>query len=69
MRKKRIPLYVYLFDLTKAFDPVQKTLRWKVPASFSVPQEMISVIFQFQGGILACVRLDDSEFSDWFPIE
>ena len=43
-RNKRIPLYVYFIDLTKAYDSVDRTLLWTVLARFGVPQIMISVI-------------------------
>ena len=68
-RKKRIPLYACFIDLTKAYDSVDRTLLWKVLARFGVPQKMISVIRQFHDGMRACVRLDDGECSEWFPVE
>ena len=68
-RKKRIPLYVCFFDLTKAYDSVDRTLLWTVPARFGVPQIMISVIRQFHDGMRACVRLDDRVCSTWFAVE
>ena len=68
-RKKRIPLYVCFIDLTKAYDSVDQTLLWTVLARFGVPQNMISVIRQFQDGKQACVRLDDRVFSGWFAVE
>ena len=58
-RKKLIPLYVCFIDPTKAHDFVDRTLLWTVLARFSVPQNMISVIRRFHGGMRACVRLDD----------
>ena len=36
-RKKHIPLYVCLIDLTKAYDSVDRTLLWTVFARFGVP--------------------------------
>ena len=68
-RKKQIPLYACFIDLTKAYDSVDRTLMWKVFARFGVPQRMISVIRQFHDGMRACVRLDDGECSEWFPVE
>ena len=58
-RKKRLPLYVCLIDLTKAYDSVDRILLWTVLARFGEPQGMISVIRQFHDGMCACVRLDD----------
>ena len=68
-RKKRIPLYVCIIDLTKAYDSVDRTLLWSVLARFGVPQNMISVIRQFHDGMRACVRLDDRVCSRWFAVE
>ena len=58
-RKKKIPLHVYLIDLTKAYDSVDRTLLWTVLARYGVPQNMISVIRQIHFGMRACVRLDE----------
>ena len=68
-RKKRIPLYVCFIDLTKAYDSVGRTLLWTVLVRFGVPQNMISVIRQFNDGMRACVRLDDMVCSRWFAVE
>ena len=68
-RKKRIPLYVSFIDLTKAYDPVDRTLLWSVLARFGVPHNMISVIRQFHDGMRACVRLDDRVCLGWFLVE
>ena len=68
-RQKRIPLYACFIDLTKAYDSVDRTLLWKVLGRFGVPQRMISVTRQFHDGMRACVRLDDGECSEWFPVE
>ena len=68
-RKKRIPLYVCFIDLAKAYDSVDRTLLWTVLARFGVPQNMISVIRQFHGGMRTCVRLDDRVCSMWFAVE
>ena len=58
-----------LFDLTKAYVSVDRTLLWTVLARFGVPHNMISVIRQFQDGMPACVRLDDRVCSRWFAVE
>ena len=68
-RKKRNPLYVCFIDLTKAYGSVDRTLPRTVLARFGVPQNMISVIRQFQDGLRACVRLDDRVCSRWFGVE
>ena len=68
-RKKRIPLYVYFIDLTKAYDSFDQTLLWTVLARFGVPHIMISVIRQFHDGMRACVRVDDRVCSRWFAVE
>ena len=68
-RKKRIPLYVCLIELAKAYYSVDRTLIWTVLARFGVSQNMISVIRQFHNGMRACVRLDDRVCSRWFAVE
>ena len=65
-RKKQIPLYVCFIDLTKAYDPVDRTLLKTVLARFGVPQNMISVVRQLHGimraarrqGVLGVVRCE-----------
>ena len=68
-RKKRIPLYVCVIDLIKAYDSVDRTLLWTVLALSGVQQNIISVIRQFHDGMRACVRLDDTVCSGWFAVE
>ena len=68
-RKKRIPPYVCFIDLTKAYDSIDRTLRWTVLARFGVPHNMISIIRQFHAGMRACVRLADRIYSGWFAVE
>ena len=68
-QKKRIPLYVYLIDLTKAYNSVDRTLLWTVLARFGVPHNMISAIRQFHDSIRACVWLDNRVCSGWFAVE
>ena len=67
-RKKRIPLYAYLINFTKAYDCVDRTLPWTVLSRFGVPQNTISTIRQFYDGMQACVRLDDEVCSWWFAV-
>ena len=68
-RKKRFPLYVCFIGLTKAYDPVDRTLLWTELARFGVPHNMILVIHHFLHGMQACVRLDDRVCSGWFALE
>ena len=68
-RKNHIPLYVCFFDLTKAYESVDRTLLWTVLARFGVPHNMISVIRQFHDGMRACVWLGDRVCSAWFTVE
>ena len=68
-RKKLIPLYVCFIDLTKAYDPVDRTLLWTVLAHFGVPHNMVSVIRQFHDVMRACVRLDDRVCTRWSAVE
>ena len=49
--KGRIPLYVCFIDLTKSYGSVDRTLTWTVLARFGVPQNMMSVIRQFDDGM------------------
>ena len=67
-RKKDTPLYLCFLDLTKAYDPVDRTLLWDVLARFGVPPRMLAVIRQFHDGMQACVRLDDGECPDKFDV-
>ena len=68
-RKKRIPLYVCLIDLTKAYDSIERIHLWTVLARFGVPQIVILVIRQFHDGMRACVRFNDKMCSRWFVVE
>ena len=69
VRKKRIPLYACFIDLTKAYDSVDRTLLSEARTRLGVPQTIISVIRQLHDDMRACVRLDDGQCSDWFPVE
>ena len=68
-QKKRIPLYVYFIEPTKACDSVDRTLLWTVLARCGVPQNISSVIRRFHDGMQTCVRLDDRVCSRWFVVE
>ena len=68
-RKKRIPLYVCIIDLTKVYDSVDQTLLWTVLARFGAPQNTVLAIRQFHDSMQACVRLDDRVYSGWFAVE
>ena len=67
-RKKDTTLYLCFVDLTKAYDSVDRTLLWAVPACLGVPPRMLAVIRQFHDGMQACVRLGDGECSDKFDV-
>ncbi|CAB1118616.1 unnamed protein product [Ectocarpus sp. CCAP 1310/34] len=63
-RTRSIPLNMYLVDLQKAYDSVDREL----PARAGIPEEMIAVIRQFYDGMQARVRMDDGELSEWFEV-
>ena len=67
-RKARVPLFLCLIDLQKAYDSVDRTLLWQVLARFGTPPQMIEVIRQFHDGMRACVRSDDGRCSEWFEV-
>ena len=58
LAQKNTPLYLCFIDLTKAYDPVDRTLLWDVLARFGVPPRMLAVIRQLHDGMQACMRLD-----------
>ena len=58
-----------LHNLQKAYDTVDCTLLWQVLTRTGVLPQMIAVIQQFRDGMRACVRPDDSVYSDWFEVE
>ena len=51
-RKARVPLFLCLMDLQKAYDSVERTLLWQVLASFGVPPQMVEVIRHIERGPL-----------------
>ena len=67
-RKARVPLSLCFIDLQKAYDSVDRTLLWQVPARFGVPPQMIRIIRHFHDGMRACVRNDDVVCSEWFEV-
>ena len=62
-------MHLCFIGLTKAYDPVGRTLLWVVLARFGVPPRMLAVIRKFRNGIQACVRLDDEECSEKFDVD
>ena len=68
-RKAGVSLFMCFIDLQKAYDTVVRTLLWQVLTRIGVPPQMIAVIQQFHDGMKACVRPDDSVWSDWFDVE
>ena len=67
-RQRKIPLFMSFVDLRKAYDSVDRELLWKVLARSGVPEKIIMVVRKFQGGMRACVRMDDGELSEWFQV-
>ena len=63
-RKARVPLFLCFIDLQKAYNSVDRTILWQVPARFEVPPKVIEVIRQFHDGMRACVRNDDGRCSE-----
>ena len=69
MRKAGPSLFVCFIDLQKAYDTVDRTLRWQVLTRIGVSPQMIAVIRQSHDGMRTCVRPDDGVCSDWFEVE
>ena len=46
-RQRKIPLYVCLVDLQRAYDSVDRELLWEVPTHSGVPNEMLTTYPQF----------------------
>ena len=59
---------MWLVDLQKAYDSVDRELLWKVLARAGVTSVMIDVIRQFHDAMRARVRMDDGELSEWFEV-
>ena len=56
--KKGTPSYLCYIDVTKAYDPVDRTLLWAVLARFGARPRMRAVINQFHDGMQVRVQLD-----------
>ena len=67
-RKARVPLFLCVIDLQKAYGSVDRTLIWQVLARFGVPPQMIEVVRQFHDGMRACVRNNAGRCSEWFKV-
>ena len=68
-RNNDTPLFMFIFDLTNAYDSVDRTLLWTVLARFRIPPGMRAFIRQFHHGMRECMRLDDGKCSDTFGME
>ena len=53
-RKAGVSLFMCFIDLQKAYDTVDRTLRWQVLTRIVVQPQMIAVIRQFHDGRRAC---------------
>ena len=58
-----------LYNGTRAYDFVDRTLLWTVRARFGVPQNIILAIRQFHECMRVCGRLDDRVCLAWFSVE
>ena len=68
-RKKGLPLYACVIDLTKAYDSVDRALLWAVLRRAGVPPRMLAIIRGFHDCMREGVEMDDGECSDWFDAE
>ena len=66
-QEQNVDLYITFVDLTKAFDTVSREGLWKIMAKFGCPAKFITMVRQFNDGMLARVQ-NDGEFSDPFPV-
>ncbi|KAJ1104384.1 hypothetical protein NDU88_001796 [Pleurodeles waltl] len=60
-------LYTTFVDMTKAFDTVSREGLWQIMEKFCCPGKFLSMVCQFNNGMLARV-LDDGDFSNAFPV-
>ena len=65
-RKKSSPLDTCFVNLAKAYDSVDRTLLWTMIARFGIPPKTLAALRHFHDGMLARIRTDDGERSDWF---
>ena len=59
LARKNTPFYLCFDDVTRAYEPIHRTLLWNILARFGVSPRMVAVARQFHDGMQACVRLDD----------
>ena len=60
-------LFVTFVDLTKAFDTVSRDGLWKIMEKFGCPSRFISIVRQFNEGMMVKV-LDDGDESEAFTV-
>lgn len=68
-QKRDAPLSRWFIDVTKAYDPVDRTLSWTVLARCGVPSRTFAVTHQLHDGMRARVRSDYGECSNMFDVE
>lgn len=64
-RRERVPLFLSVIDLQKAWDFVDRSLLWQVLARFATPRVVVII----RGRRRACVRSDSSVCSEEFDVK
>ena len=65
--EQQCDLYITFFNLTKAFDTVNRDDLWKIMEKFGCLSKFIALVRQFHDGMILKV-LEDGEESDPFPV-
>jgi hypothetical protein len=66
-REQRQDLYIVFFDLTKAFDSVNRPALWCILRKLGCPEKFVNIIRSFHDGMSARV-LDQGSFSEPFTV-
>ena len=66
-REQNRDLYMFLIDLTKAFDSVNRLGLWQVLRKIGYPEKFVKIIQSFHDGMQGQV-IDDGEVSGLFDI-
>ena len=67
-RGRDFPWYMCFIDQQEEYNSVDGELPWEVLARLDVPAKGLAGIRQFHERMLACVRTDDDERSEWFDV-